>query len=174
MTLENYNPEDYKDHKYLELTRSTYPNRGIYPNDGISLKKLIELPLEEQLKYSDAICRKYALNPIFLKLMKDQIENSKFERKVEDLNEVGIGNAAFIKKYNENNSFWCKHYNDTVDLIRNSPRTFYDEYYDIYNGAIGNEIRNDIKKEFGNSDDLQVNLKNIFKKYVNDDLIKDK
>ena len=64
--LEDYNPRDYKDDTELDLNPGNYPNFGNYHWDRRPLKEIIQLNLEDQMKLSDAITRRYALNPKFI------------------------------------------------------------------------------------------------------------
>ena len=68
--LIDYNPQDYKDvpEDELELSPFMYPNMGVYYLEEVLMEMIAKLPLEEQMKYSDAICRRYALNPHFIKI----------------------------------------------------------------------------------------------------------
>jgi len=120
--LRNYDPNDYKDEKNLNLNPLSYPNCGCYHNDKRPLKQIIELNLEEQMNLSDAITRKYALNEIFLEHQISflQMQLQKGELDVFNFNATSIGNLAFIKHYNPNNLIIDSYYQRTIDEIRRS------------------------------------------------------
>ena len=67
----------------------------------------------EQIKYADAIIRKYAKNKVFL----DSKVNKKIEIKKENINATSIGNLAFIYYHNPHNKFIQNHYYRTIQLF---------------------------------------------------------
>jgi hypothetical protein len=117
--LPNYNPNDYKNDKDLDLNPANYPNFGNYTLKRMPLKDLITLPLEEQMQFSDAICRRYALNPIFKTQQMQYWDMFKYGSSHSDLNETSVGNMAFMKYCNPNDSFYVKMYDETIEIIQN-------------------------------------------------------
>ena len=104
--LIDYNPQDYKDvpKDELELYPFMYPNMGVYHME-VPVEMIAKLPLEEQMKYSDAICRRYALNPHFLKTQDKGIDDllSKSDEEFlvykQQFNDCGIGDMAYMAHY---------------------------------------------------------------------------
>ena len=112
-TLINYDPNNHSEDLEFVLNPMSYPNLGIYENKKISLKELIELPLREQAKFSDAIHRRYAKNKIYhQKLLEKERSLSS-----EEITEVEIGNAAVLSFYNPD-SVWTEKYENIRKLIK--------------------------------------------------------
>lgn len=117
--LKNYDPNDYKNDTELDLNSAHYANFGNYTFERMALKDLIELPLQDQMRFSDAICRRYALNPLFKNQQYEFWKMYKSTITVTQLNETSIGNAAAMKYYNPDNLDFIQMYDDTINIVRN-------------------------------------------------------
>ncbi len=117
--LPDYNPDDYIDEVALQLSPASYPNYGNYTSESVPLNELAARPIEEQAKFSDAICRRYAKNPIFGEMQKGAWQLPTYD----ELNETSIGNAAFMKIHNPNDQFWVEKYNDIMAVCLAGPPT---------------------------------------------------
>lgn len=97
-----------------------------YPNFGCSIhvdlakpidsRRIAILPIQEQLKYADAICRKYAKNPIFLaeqmKIIQEISEKFTLD------NETSVGNLAMVAHHNPG-TMWEKTHAVMVRMAKN-------------------------------------------------------
>ena len=117
--LEHYDPNNYINDIHLDLNPENYPNFGNYTFERMPLNDLIALLLEEQMRFSDAICRKYALNDIFKNQQLQFWETSKYNVRDNDLDETSIGNVAFMKFYNPENPQITRMYDETVAIVQN-------------------------------------------------------
>ena len=118
--LIDYNPDDYSDDLKLDLNPMSYPNFGNYHLRRMDLKELIELSIEEQADFSDAITRRYATNKLFHEKMLEReppITSEQFIDSNIKINETGVGNLAFMAFHNPNSVF-SKQYEDMKKLIR--------------------------------------------------------
>ena len=120
-TLIDYNPEDYKNDGILELNPGAYPNLGNYffhimEGHNCSPQEVCKLPQLEQMKFGDAITRRYAKNNIFLSKMKKSSENYKLKK--ENINVTAIGNFAFIAYHNPYYDFFTIRYRQILDLFK--------------------------------------------------------
>ena len=113
-SLIDYDPNDYITDTVLELCPFTYPSCGMYHHKEPSLDEMVELTLEEQMVYSDAVTRRYAKNPIFLELSDDCIEDKEYR----GLNSCALGNIAFMVYHNPGNEKWKLYYDRVVDHIK--------------------------------------------------------
>jgi len=117
-------PPDYDPHKYkftreLSLHPIFYNNGGLYYNIEEYEKvfpDIIWWSIAEQIKYSDAITRRYCLNPLFL-----QNQNAFFDddmNKYLNANAVSIGNLACAAYYNGVGSKYYDHYNRVLAFLK--------------------------------------------------------
>jgi len=113
-SLIDYDPNDYITDTVLELCPFTYPNCGLYQYKEPSLNEMVKLTLEEQMAYSDAITRRYAKNPTFLKHMAGHTE----DREYDDINYCTFGNIAFMVYHNPENEKWKLYYDRVVNYIK--------------------------------------------------------
>ena len=123
--LINYDPRDYVNipEGELDLHPFSYPNFGLYrPFSDLETHKtaILEMPLEEQAKYSDAITRRYALNPHFKRLQLQRINiSTDIDKNAENsVNVTSIGNTAFMALFNPLEPEWKAHYNVTIELAK--------------------------------------------------------
>ena len=114
--LPDYNPDDYVNDTSLDLNPMNYPNYGNYNFIQAPLKEIITWPMEKQMELSDAICRRYAKNPLFLQM---QGENDQSVADIRGINETSVGNAAFMAYHNPN-SYWSDYYDTLCKAIRDS------------------------------------------------------
>jgi len=111
---QDFDPNDHINDTVLELNPGLYPNYGNYNDVFGDVNILAGKSIEEQMKYSDSICRRYAKNPIFLKQQysKLYLKTIKTINK-NKLNATSLGNAAFVYHHNPNNEL-IKNVYDTI------------------------------------------------------------
>ena len=112
-TLIDYHPDNHSGDLEFVLNPMSYPNLGIYQNDEIMLEELIELPLKYQIKFSDAIHRRYAKNKIYHEKLLGKEESLTGE----EITEISVGNIAVLAFYNPE-SIWTEKYEDMKKLIK--------------------------------------------------------
>ena len=117
--LPDYHPDDYVNDADLDLNPMNYPNFGNYNFILAPLKEIITWPMEKQMELSDAICRRYAKNPIFLKRQREAMEQAPGEYNISAMNQTSVGNAAFMACHNPN-SYWSNYYDTLCKAIRDS------------------------------------------------------
>lgn len=115
--LPDYDPNDYIDDTELNLNPATYPKFGNYTFQKMNIKKLANKSQEFQMKFSDAITRRYAKNQIFLDQMR-QHPIASFINDIE-INETVIGNTVFMAYHNPNNEFFQSEYQILLTYCRN-------------------------------------------------------
>lgn len=124
--LENYNPHDWINtpKNKLVLAPFSYPKCGCYTTHEEELNvypAIINFSIEEQMKYSDAISRRYALNPHFLKIQKDG-GSFDVERTINHIKNQkassSIGNIAFLAYHNGINSDWGEFYTKVLNSLK--------------------------------------------------------
>lgn len=119
-SLPDYDPRDAQNTIDLMLKRSSYPNHAQYTFEHMQLDELARCSQEEQMRFSDAVCRRYAMNPIFLQLQKRAsllVDWEQPEARYQ-LNENALGNLAFIAHWNPKSVFWQKQYQTALGLAR--------------------------------------------------------
>ena len=113
--LIKYNPEDYENAKILHLEHYKYPNNGLYYKieDIPPNKEMLKLSLEKQIEYADAISRRYAKHPQFIK------EQYSFLDAGDDveLSKVSISNFAFLLYHNKNDTILKKCYDKIIEIV---------------------------------------------------------
>lgn len=114
-SLPNYDPNDYINDTELEMNPMSYPNFGNYNLIQAPLKEIITWSIEKQMNLSDAICRRYAKNPLFQEKMKELMDKQE-SINVSLLNETSVGNAAFMAYHNPD-SYWSKEYEKICQAI---------------------------------------------------------
>lgn len=113
-SLIDYDPMDYAHDQELDLNPMNYPNFGNYTLEQMPLDQLAKLSQQEQMRFSDAITRRYALNPTF----KAQQSGFKITPQIiPQLNETSVGNMAFMAYHNPN-SEWSTNYNQLIALLK--------------------------------------------------------
>lgn len=115
--LEDYDPLNYKDETVLDLNPAHYPNFGNYHWDRRPLKEITKLSLEEQMKLSDAITRKYALNPKFINMQQASLNPNDIN--LDDINQTSVGNVAFMV-YHHPETVCSQFYEKLLEKINNS------------------------------------------------------
>lgn len=119
--LPDYCPEDAEFDTDLVLDPSAYYNYGNYwdVTKRIPLLEIARMSQKEQMKFSDAIVRRYARNATFLSQQRIQLQSIDWSSFAIAgmLNETSIGNAAFVAHWNPEDSFWQEHYKAIVDSI---------------------------------------------------------
>ncbi len=125
-SLVDYDPNDYIHDTVLDMNPMQYPNFGNYTLQRMPLKDLIDKPILEQMRFSDAITRRYAKNPIFIKQQfSRQLD---YENLGNGCNETSIGNMAFMKYHNPDNQVIQEQYDKMAHALRNyvppAPRIF--------------------------------------------------
>lgn len=121
-SLPNYDPNDEINTPENELNLSpfTYINFGLYHS---SLKldqfypKIVLFKIEDQAMYSDAITRRYALNPHFIRNREKELDVpvDKFSKHA---NATSIGNLAFITIHNGADSKWGIYYSKVINYMK--------------------------------------------------------
>lgn len=114
-----YNPDDYIDETSLDLYPGNYVNCGLYPEIADYNKTGIDvarMPFAEQLNYADAISRRYAKNPVFLKQMSAYAITAE---NIRNINATGVGNMAFIVHHNPANEHFGAQYKEMIKLLTN-------------------------------------------------------
>jgi len=120
--LKDYNPKKTKYilEQDLKLELSNYPKFGSY-HDLETIEsifpKIILWSIENQMIYSNAITRKYALNQVFLNALKINLESS-IDDFISKINATTIGNLAFITYYNGINSEIGIHYTKIIKYLK--------------------------------------------------------
>lgn len=109
-----YHPDDHIHEKKPILLSWAYPNFGLYLNPEITPQELVKKPLKQQIKYADAIIRRYAKNKVFLRSK----VNKEIEIRKENINATTIGNLAFIYYHNPRNPYIRSHYYETIRLLK--------------------------------------------------------
>lgn len=127
--LPDYDPRDHRDETDLQLNSTTYPNLGNYTLVEPTVDRLVDGSQEEHMQYSDAVCRRYALNPIFLQDQQSRREirlsetglsaREDYMKSIEEgkLGATGIGNIAFVAHHNPT-GFWADDYRALVDALQ--------------------------------------------------------
>ena len=74
---------------------------------------------KEQMKFSDAITRRYARNVPFLAQQRTRFESIDWSRlsDITRLNETSIGNAAFVAHWNPEDVFWQEVYKALLSAV---------------------------------------------------------
>lgn len=133
LDLPDYDPHDYRDETELNLDSITYPSLGKYTSDEPSIHELVRMTQEEHMELSDAITRRYALNPLFLEIQKKVHLNHEHEldllskemfRKLAKHGTIvhdgtDIGNIAFVAFHNPE-GFFQNVYEARMDRIRDA------------------------------------------------------
>lgn len=115
-TLPDYAPEAFRDDTVLDLNPFNYANGGNYTLEECPLEELAAKPMKEQMRFSDAITRRYALNASFRDRQKESyllIHAMGKDDILERLNETSIGNMAFMAYHNPN-SLWSTTYDRVI------------------------------------------------------------
>ena len=118
-TLPDYEPEAFRNDTVLDLNPFNYANGGNYTLEKCPLEELAAKPMEEQMRFSDAITRRYALNASFRDRQKDAyilINAMGKDEMLECVNETSIGNIAFMAHYNPN-SLWSTTYDHVIGQL---------------------------------------------------------
>ena len=116
-SLVDYDPRDGRAAQELQLQLSAYPNRGLYADKELSLSELTQLPQAEQMRFSDAVTRRYALNPRFRRLQEAALRRQSVAALALRTTATGLGNIAFLAHWNPN-SFWTRHYQELLAELR--------------------------------------------------------
>jgi len=114
--LPDYNPEDFRNDEDLNLIPFAYPNGGNYTLEQCPLRELAAKSMQEQMRFSDAITRKYALNAKFHEIQRDScsgVSAMSAQNILNKFNETSIGNMAFMAHHNPN-SVWSQVYEDVI------------------------------------------------------------
>ncbi len=105
----NYDPQDFKDDSDLLLEKSAYPNWGNYAFLRPTLERVIQYTQGDQMRFSDAITRKYALNERFREAMQPghlrMTREEMLKRTVDRCNQTTVGNIAFMAHYDPEGFF---------------------------------------------------------------------
>jgi hypothetical protein len=117
----NYDPNDEsnKSSIALNLSPSSYSNNGLYHKYDHLINvypEIINWDIEEQIKYSDAITRRYCLNKNFL-LMQGNLLTMQLNH-ITKSNTTAIGNIACIAFYNKQNSDWNECYIKIINHLK--------------------------------------------------------
>jgi len=126
-SCERFDPKDYVDTpaNQLVLFPGSYANFGLYHSLG-ELEKLwpsiIDMALEEQAEYVDAITCRYARNPHFRKQQLDHEKTVTPQQLAVAIargsNTTGIGNMAFMAMHNGVDSEEAKLYVEVMGHLR--------------------------------------------------------
>jgi hypothetical protein len=116
----DYDPQDHKDDSELDLYPGNYWHFGNYHQDTTPLKDVAEWSIDRQMQLSDAITRKYALNPRFHKHQLNQLKMQNRTPGIADLNQNSVGNVAFMAYHNPEHPEFQRMYHETLRIIRES------------------------------------------------------
>jgi len=119
LTLFDPNDEIHTKEKDLNLIPSTYINFGLYHSPEALEEiypKIVIFPIEEQIKYCDAITRRYCLNENYLKKQNFDIPINEI---VKNIDATKIGNVACIAYYNGLNSKYWLYYTELIKYLKN-------------------------------------------------------
>lgn len=105
--LIDYNPKEFIHDTELDLNPFNYVNFGNYTFESCPLEQFARRSMVEQMKFSDAITRRYALNPLFLERHKNLMieKNIDISIIVKNCNAYALGNSAFIAFHNPGSWF---------------------------------------------------------------------
>lgn len=121
-TLPIFDPKDEintKENK-LNLVPSTYINFGLYHSSEVLndvFPKIVIWPIENQMKFADAITHRYALNEHFLNKQNLSIPIEEF---VKNINATTVGNLACITYYNGLESKYGLYYVQLINYLKNN------------------------------------------------------
>lgn len=120
--LHNYDPKDEINtpENELNLMPFTYVNNGLYHDYDTLLQvypEIISFTIDEQANYSDAITRRYALNPHFIAKMEISLNRSIKEFTP---NTTAIGNLAFVAIHQGLDSKWGIRYIEVINHLKNN------------------------------------------------------
>lgn len=101
--LPDYNPEDYKNDQELDLNPTNYVNYGNYYKSFPPFDKISRMNKSRQMKFSDAITRRYALNPKFIELQAPRTNPKDID--MSRLNATSLGNMAFMSHHHPGSVF---------------------------------------------------------------------
>jgi hypothetical protein len=119
-TLPTFNPKDEinTEENKLNLIPSTYINFGLYHSSEV-LKdiypKIVMFTMENQMKFSDAMTRRYALNKYFLN---KQNLDLPIEELVKNINATIIGNFACLTYHNGLESKYGLYYTRIINYLK--------------------------------------------------------
>lgn len=111
-TLPDYDPSQHCDETDLCLHPMFYPNGGNYTLQTCPIGKLARMTQEEQMRFSDAITRRYAKNPIFLEKQRGLRDYATIS-----INETAVGNGAFIAHHNPE-GYWQDEYRAMITALK--------------------------------------------------------
>lgn len=118
--LPTFNPKDEinTEEKKLNLIPYMYINFGLYHSSEVLkdvFPKIVILPIEDQMKFADAITHRYALNKYFLNRQNLDIP---VEKLVKNINTTMIGNLACLTYYNGLDSKYGLYYIKVIDYLK--------------------------------------------------------
>lgn len=125
--LVDYDPRHYEHvlEDELNLDPLSYPGCGLYtPYELLASEStksaILKMTLEEQASFSDAITRRYALNPHFkrLQLRRINISTDIDKNFLNDTNVTSIGNIAFMVMHNPLEPEWKEHYDLVINVMK--------------------------------------------------------
>lgn len=125
-----YDPRDFIDTQELQLIPYSYPQFGLYHSlaelDAL-WPDIINMTIDEQAEYVDAISRRYALNKHFLSQQMDAMSSIPpidiATKILSGMNATSIGNLAFIALQNGPNSPERKLYDNIMIELRKNSRS---------------------------------------------------
>jgi hypothetical protein len=116
-SLPDYDPREHKGEGMLQLKRDTYPNQGLYTVEPITVDAMVQLDQQEQMRYSDAVTRRYALHSAFRLGQQRNIRAQTREALLLRATPTSIGNMACMAHWNPN-SFWDKTYRELINDLK--------------------------------------------------------
>lgn len=122
-TPERYNPADGENRFALdlELCPGAYPGCGLYKSleelDAMTLEKMLEMTLEQQAEYADAISLRYCMNRKFLQEQLFRWPPLK-PSDMKQMNSTSFGNLAVMRLHNPDDPAVKAYYDRFVQLVR--------------------------------------------------------
>ena len=114
--LSDYDPDQYAADTQLDLNPMNYANMGNDTWESVPLAQLARRPQREQMRFADAIARRYAKNPAFLQRQLAQLQ---LPLRSDGWNETSLGNLAFIAYHNPN-TVWEQIYQQALQAAQPS------------------------------------------------------
>ena len=120
---EEYDPYDYKDipKEDLYLSPADYPSGGLYYPLHLLMNlypDIIYKDQRDQMKYVDAITKRYCLNPHFRSLQLEHLKNVPDIIVINRANATSIANLAFMAYHENPKGPYDKIYQERMALLK--------------------------------------------------------
>jgi hypothetical protein len=114
-----YDPLEFQNCKKLQLKAESYPNYARYILDYVPARIMAQCSIEDQMRFCDAITRRYALNGQFKAIQQGRLMRVDLEAVLPRLTATSIGNMACMAHYNPDpEGFWWQKYTEIIDKLR--------------------------------------------------------